>query len=155
MDHFRPVVEGAVSLRSVPSKTPAHSELGLVGIVSLFPLGTNKPVASAEANLGPVPVLALSHAVTAADLAAPRDWRFEGGQDERMIGYLQTSFSRRSPCRDGVSLSHEAAWTIGLARAAPYIWWCRRRRKSAAMSTPATAAAARTMKSGAFVLDTR
>ena len=85
---FRPAVDGAVSLRSVLSKKPTHSELGLVGIVSLFPPGTSKPVASVKTKLvpgpGPAPVLALSHAVTAAELAAPGDWRFDvfNGADE-------------------------------------------------------------------------
>ena len=85
---FRPAVDGAVSLRSVPSKKPSHSELGLVGIVSLFSPSANKPLASAQVKLGPgpVPVLALSHVVTAAELAAPGDWRFEvfNGADEAL-----------------------------------------------------------------------
>jgi len=87
---LRPAVEGTVSLRSVPGKKPTHSELGLVGIVSLFPPSTNKPVASAKVQLvpgsGPVPALTLSHAVTAAEFAAPGDWRFEvfNGADEAL-----------------------------------------------------------------------
>jgi len=95
---FRPAVEGAVSLRSVLSKKPTHSELGLVGIVSLFPPGTDKPVATVKVKLvpgpGAAPVLALSHAVTAAELAAPGDWRFEvfNGADEAVTFATEVTY---------------------------------------------------------------
>ena len=111
---FRPAVEGTVSLRSVLSKKPTHSELGLVGIVSLFPPGANKAVASAKATLvpgpDPAPVLALSHAVTAAELAAPGDWRFEvfNGADEAVT--FDTEVTYPGP----IELDHRIA-TIDVA----------------------------------------
>jgi hypothetical protein len=95
---FRPAVEGAVSLRSVLSKKPTHSELGLVGIVSLFPPGTDKPVATVKVKLvpgpGQAPVLALSHVVTGAELAAPGDWRFQvfNGADEAVTFATEVTY---------------------------------------------------------------
>jgi hypothetical protein len=70
---FRPDQPGTVSVRSTASHAPTHSETGQLGRLDLLRPGSATPVASNKAAIGQN-LLALTHAVTAAELAPAGDW---------------------------------------------------------------------------------
>ncbi len=71
--HFRPGQPGFVSVHSVPSPHVAHTETGLLAMVSLRRPGSTTPLATAKFKVPSLSML-LSYNATAADLAVPGDW---------------------------------------------------------------------------------
>jgi hypothetical protein len=72
--HFRPGVPGVIGVRSVPSITKPHSELGNLATIALQRPGNTTPLARATYKVNTLPPLILSYHPTAADLVTPGDW---------------------------------------------------------------------------------
>jgi hypothetical protein len=71
---FRPGVPGVIGVRSVPSTTNPHSELGLLATISVRRPGNTTPLAKATYKVHNPSPLILSYHPTAADLVTPGDW---------------------------------------------------------------------------------
>src|SRR5689334_4357328 len=70
---FRPGSPGRVTSHTDLSRSNAHTETGLIGLIILRRPGATKPLATVKINLGSASG-GLSYDATAADLATPGDW---------------------------------------------------------------------------------
>jgi len=70
---FRPARPGRLTVTAVAAGHPAHSETGSLGSLSVFRPGLRSPVVTVRVPLEQ-PGMAVTHAVTDSDLAAPGSW---------------------------------------------------------------------------------